>query len=82
MRLRLHQRLDAQAMRGVTAALLRADLGSRINFEPDLEHDAQIVRVENWLSVAETVEAIARSGYPVAAVIDAGNGAAHSARTG
>ncbi|MBX9403224.1 hypothetical protein K4L06_18085 [Lysobacter sp. BMK333-48F3] len=82
MRLRLRERLDAQARRGITAALLRADLGSRVNFEPDLEQDAQIVRVENWLSVAETVDAIARSGYAVAAVIDASNDAPRSARAG
>jgi 2-C-methyl-D-erythritol 4-phosphate cytidylyltransferase len=56
-------------MSGITAAVLRADLGSRINFE----RDAQIVRVENWLMVAQTVEAIARSGYTVAAVVDASN---------
>ena len=82
MRLRLRERLDAQARRGITAALLRADLGSRVNFELDLERDAQIVRVENWLSVAETVDAIARSGYAVAAVIDASNDAPRSARAG
>lgn len=82
MRLRLHARLDAQARRGVVAALLRADLGSRVNFESDPEHDAQIVRIENWLSVAETVDAIVRSGYPVAAVIDASNDVPRSARAG
>lgn len=86
MRLRLQQRLDAQARRGIVAALLRADLGSRVNFESDPEsgheHDAQIVRVENWLSVAETVDAIVRSGYPVAAVIDASNDVPRSARAG
>lgn len=71
MRLQLQDRLDAEAMRGITAALLRADLGSRINFERDFERDAQIVRVENWLTVAETIEAIARSGYTVAAIVDA-----------
>jgi len=80
VRLRLQHRLDAQAMRGLTAALLRADLGSRVNFERDVEHDAQVVRVENWLSVAETVAAIARSGYAVAAVIDASNDAPRVAR--
>jgi hypothetical protein len=73
MRLRLQQTLDADAMRGITAAVLRADLGSRINFERDFEHDAPIVRVENWLTVAETVEAIARSGYAIAAVVDESN---------
>lgn len=56
-------------MRGITAAILRADLGSRINFE----RDTQIVRVENWLTVAETVEAITRGGYPVTAIVDASN---------
>lgn len=75
MRLRLHDRLDAQAMRGITEAVLRADLGSRINFERDPERDAPIVRVENWLTVAETVDAIVRSGYAVAAIVDASNDA-------
>lgn len=71
MRLQLHGALDAEAMRGITAAVLRADLGSRINFEPG----APIVRVENWLTVDETVAAIASSGYAVAAVVDASNDA-------
>ncbi|HWJ06273.1 MAG TPA: hypothetical protein VNS57_10875 [Steroidobacteraceae bacterium] len=69
MKLRVQHELDLPAMRGITAAILRADLGSRINFE----HDAQIVRVENWLTVAETVEAIVRGGYTVAAIVDASN---------
>ncbi len=71
MKLRLQHELDPQAMRGITAAILRADLGSRINFE----RDAPIVRVENWLTVAETVEAIVRGGYTVAAIEDATNDA-------
>jgi len=79
MRLRLQQTLDADAMRGITAAVLRADLGSRINFERDFDDDAPIVRVENWLTVAETVAAIARSGYAVAAVVDASNDVPRSA---
>lgn len=73
MRLRLHNAIDRDAMRAITEAVLRADLGSRINFELDPEHDAQIVRVENWLTVAETVEAITRHGYAVAAIVDASN---------
>ncbi|MBW8810991.1 MAG: hypothetical protein JF591_19720 [Lysobacter sp.] len=73
MKLRLQNVLDRDAMREITAAVLRADLGSRINFERDLEHDAPIVRVENWLTVAETVEAITRNGYTVAAIVDASN---------
>lgn len=73
MRLRLQSLLDRDAMREITAAVLRADLGSRINFERDLEHDAQIVRVENWLTVAETVDAITRNGYAVAAIVDPSN---------
>ncbi|MGO1073785.1 hypothetical protein [Lysobacter sp. CA199] len=73
MRLRLQGAMDAQARRAITEAVLRADLGSRINFERDIEHDAQIVRVENWLTVAETVEAITRNGYAIAAIVDASN---------
>lgn len=73
MRLRLQNAIDREAMRAITAAVLRADLGSRVNFELDGENDAQIVRVENWLTVAETVEAITRNGYAVAAIVDASN---------
>ncbi|ALN94208.1 MULTISPECIES: hypothetical protein [Lysobacter] len=73
MRLRLQGAMDAEARRRITEAVLRADLGSRINFERDAEHDAQIVRVENWLTVAQTVEAITRNGYAVAAIVDASN---------
>ena len=69
MKLRVQDDLDSHAMRGITAAILRADLGSRINFE----RDAQIVRVENWLTVTETVEAIVRGGYTVAAIVDPSN---------
>lgn len=73
MRLRLQNAMDSEAMRAITAAVLRADIGSRINFERDVENDAQIVRVENWLTVDQTVEAITRNGYAVAAVVDASN---------
>ncbi|MEH6416186.1 hypothetical protein [Pseudomonas sp. CGJS7] len=75
MRFRLQDSIDAEAMRGITEAVLRADLGSRINFERDFEYDALIVRVENWLTVAETMAAIARSGHAVAAVVDESNDA-------
>lgn len=73
MKLRLRDAIDAEARRRITEAVLRADLGSRINFERDFEYDAQIVRVENWLTVDETVDAIARSGYAVVAIVDASN---------
>ena len=69
MKLQLRDPLDADAIRVITAAVLRADVGSRINFE----HETQVVRVENWLTVAETVAAIARNGYAVAAILDASN---------
>ncbi len=69
MKLQLQSAIDTDAMRRITEAVLRADLGSRVNFEPE----AKIVRVENWLSVAQTVEAIVASGFAVAAVVDASN---------
>lgn len=45
------------------------DLGSGVNFEPE----ARIVRIENWPSVAQTVEAIVAGGIAVAAVVDTSN---------
>jgi hypothetical protein len=69
MKLQLDRALDADAMGRITTAVLKADLGSRINFEPDVP----AVRIENWLSVADTVAAIARAGIGVAAVLDASN---------
>jgi Mg-chelatase subunit ChlD len=69
MKLQLQTAIDTEAMRRITDAVLRADLGSRVNFEPE----AKIVRIENWLSVGQTVEVIAASGFAVAAVVDASN---------
>ena len=70
MKLRLRDLLDTDTMRGITAAVLRADIGSRVNFD----RDARIVRVENWLTVEETVDAITRGGYVVAAIVEGTNG--------
>lgn len=69
MKLQLRDQLEPDVIRGVTAAVLRADVGSRVNFE----RDARIVRIENWLTVDETVDAIASSGYVVAAIVDGSN---------
>lgn len=69
MKLQLQADIDTEATRRITAAVLRADLGSRVNFEPE----ARIVRIENWLTVAQTIEAIAACGFAVAAVLDASN---------
>jgi hypothetical protein len=69
MKLQLQSAIDTEAMRSITEAVLRADLGSRVNFEPE----AKIVRIENWLSVAQTVEAVVASGFAVASVVDASN---------
>jgi hypothetical protein len=69
MKLQLRDQLEPDVMRGVTAAVLRADVGSRVNFD----RDARIVRIENWLTVDQTVNAIAREGYVVAAIVDASN---------
>ena len=78
MKLRLQNLLDTDTMRGITAAVLRADIGSRVNFE----REVRIVRIENWLTVDETVDAIAREGYAIAAIVDASNAISrfHSAR--
>ena len=69
MKLQLQSSIDTDAMRRITEAVLRADLGSRVNFEPE----ARIVRVENWLSVAQTVEVIVACGFAVAAIVDTSN---------
>ncbi len=69
MKLQLRDQLEPEVMRGVTAAVLRADIGSRVNFD----RDARIVRIENWLTVDETVDAIAREGYAIAAIVDGSN---------
>ena len=69
MKLQLQSSIDRDAMRRITEAVLRADLGSRVNFEPEVG----IVRIENWLSVAQTVQVIAACGFAVAAVVDASN---------
>lgn len=69
MKLQLERAPDAEAMGRITAAVLKADLGSRINFEPE----ARVVRIENWRTVPDTVEAIARAGFGVAAILDASN---------
>lgn len=69
MKLQLRDRLEPDVMRGVTAAVLRADIGSRVNFE----REARIVRIENWLTVDETIDAIAREGYVIAAIVDVSN---------
>ena len=69
MKLQLQSSIDTEAMRRITEAVLRADLGSRVNFEPE----ARIVRIENWLSVAQTVEVVAASGFAVTAVVDTSN---------
>ncbi|KFN42187.1 hypothetical protein [Arenimonas oryziterrae] len=78
MKLRLQDTLDAVAVRRITDAVLRADLGSRVNFEPE----AQIVRIENWLTVSETIEVIARNGYLIASVVDDSNTAPAFRRVG
>jgi hypothetical protein len=69
MKFRLTHLIDVEAMRLITDAVLRADLGSRINFEPE----EQLVRVENWLSVEQTLAAITGCGVAVAAVLDPSN---------
>jgi hypothetical protein len=61
------QGLDGgESVRRITHALLALDLGARINV--DLE--AQQVRIEGRLSVADAMAAISRGGCTVAAVVD------------
>lgn len=57
---------ERDGARGITGALLRVDIGARINF--DLE--AGLVRIEGRLTVDDATEAIKREGFRVAAVVD------------
>lgn len=57
---------DRDAVLRITGALLRLDIGARINF--DLE--AGLVRVEGRLRLDEALAAIERQGFHVASVVD------------
>ena len=67
MKLQLEGLRGREDMRNITDSVLRADLGSRINF--DLE--AQVVRIESRLTLDDAMAAITRIGYRVASVVDA-----------
>lgn len=66
MKLRLQGLHDRDGIRSITRSLLQVDIGSRINFDLD----AQLVRIEGRLTLADATAAIARGGYQVASVVD------------
>ena len=53
-------------MRNITNALLKVDLGARINF--NLE--ARWVRIEGRLTLSDAIAAIERCGFQVVSVVD------------
>lgn len=53
-------------VRSITNALLKLDIGARINF--NLE--ARLVRIEGRLTLVDATAAIERGGYKVASVVD------------
>jgi hypothetical protein len=67
VKLRVQEVPDRDAQRRIAAALLQADVGGRVNFDMA----AQVVRLESRLTVEQAIAAIARSGYQVAAIVDA-----------
>lgn len=54
-------------VRAITEAVLRVDLGARIN----VATDARQVRIEGRVSVDDARRAIERRGFAVASVVDA-----------
>lgn len=66
MKLRLQGLEAGEGLRRLTHALLRADIGGRINF--DLQ--SEILRLESRLSLGDAVAAIEGSGYKVLGVLD------------
>jgi len=66
MKLRLHGLYDRERLRSITDALLRMDVGARVNFDLD----AKLVRIEGRLTVDDAKTALARGGVQVASVVD------------
>jgi len=66
MKLRLNGMHDRDTVRSITDALLKVDIGARINF--DLE--ARLVRIEGRLTLDDAMDAIQRGGSEVASVVD------------
>ncbi|GAB3097607.1 hypothetical protein [Lysobacter terrae] len=66
MKLRLNEIRDRNSVRDITNALLKVDIGARINF--DLP--AHLVRIEGRLSLDDATAAIARVGCQVASIVD------------
>jgi hypothetical protein len=67
MELILDGALGGERTSSLTQALLRKDLGARINFEPE----ARRVRIEGRLSLDDACAAIELCGLAVASVADA-----------
>jgi len=49
----------------IIAALLRVDLGARVNFSPD-----DLLRVEGRMSLRDAAEAIEALGFRIASILD------------
>ena len=57
---------DHHGVRVITGALLKVDIGARVNFNLD----AGLVRIEGRLSLDDARTAIEREGFRVASIID------------
>ena len=57
---------DHHGVRVITGALLKVDIGARVNFKLD----AGLVRIEGRLTLDDARTAIEREGFRVASVID------------
>ena len=66
MKLRLYGIDGRDGVRSITNALLKLDIGARINFDLD----AQLVRIEGRLTLDDARAAITRGGFRVASVVD------------
>ena len=66
MKLLIDEIRGDESVRSITDALLKVDLGARINF--NLE--AHLVRIEGRLTVGDATAAIERCGLKVTSVVD------------
>jgi len=66
MKLLVNDLRYGDGVRSITSALLKVDLGARINF--NLE--AHLVRIEGRLTLSDATAAIERCGFQVVSVVD------------
>ncbi len=66
MKLQLQGLEPGEGLRRLTHALLRADIGGRINF--DLQ--AEVLRLDSRLSLGDAVATVEGSGFKVLGVLD------------